>query len=73
MSQPLIFVLHLAESFTRVALAPELRDDQSTLATLRWMMQKDTLGQDMFLIGAPGSYRRWIALRYAEMMEREIA
>ncbi|KPJ19941.1 Uncharacterized protein KIAA0564-like [Papilio machaon] len=27
---------------------------QSTLRNLRWMMQKDSLGQDMFLLGRPG-------------------
>eukprot|EP00729_Bicosta_minor_P024471 gene24471-18100_t len=32
------------------------------LPHLRWMLQKDTLGQDMFLIGAPGPTRRRLAL-----------
>lgn len=36
----------------------ELRNlSQSTLRNLRWMMQKDSLGQDMFLLGRPGPNR----------------
>lgn len=30
---------------------------QSSLRNLRWMMQKDILGQDMFLLGSPGPSR----------------
>ncbi|CAH0398204.1 unnamed protein product [Chilo suppressalis] len=45
---------------------------QSTLRNLRWMMQKDSLGQDMFLLGRPGPSRRKIALQYLELTKREL-
>lgn len=37
---------------------------QSVAQHLRWIMQKDLLGQDMFLIGPPGPLRRSIAMQY---------
>ncbi|GBG24399.1 von Willebrand factor A domain-containing protein 8 [Hondaea fermentalgiana] len=45
---------------------------QTALGHLRWMLQKDKLGQDMFLMGTPGPSRRWLALRYAELTQREV-
>eukprot|EP00512_Aurantiochytrium_limacinum_P012667 CAMPEP_0171569504 /NCGR_PEP_ID=MMETSP0961-20121227/2381_1 /TAXON_ID=87120 /ORGANISM="Aurantiochytrium limacinum, Strain ATCCMYA-1381" /LENGTH=1133 /DNA_ID=CAMNT_0012123801 /DNA_START=78 /DNA_END=3479 /DNA_ORIENTATION=- len=45
---------------------------QTMLGHLRWMLQKDKLGQDMFLMGSPGPARRWLALRYGEVTQREI-
>ncbi|XP_013145286.1 PREDICTED: von Willebrand factor A domain-containing protein 8 [Papilio polytes] len=45
---------------------------QSTLRNLRWMMQKDSLGQDMFLLGRPGPSRRKVALQYLELTQREL-
>ena len=39
---------------------------------LRWIAQKDLLQQDIFLIGPPGPLRRRIALRYAELTNREV-
>ncbi len=45
---------------------------QEALAHLRWMLQKDSLGQDIFLVGPPGPQRRWLALRYAELVQREV-
>ncbi|XP_041978858.1 von Willebrand factor A domain-containing protein 8 [Aricia agestis] len=45
---------------------------QSTLRNLRWMMQKDILGQDMFLLGRPGPSRRKVALQYLELTQREL-
>ncbi|KAL0838604.1 hypothetical protein ABMA28_016694 [Loxostege sticticalis] len=45
---------------------------QNTLRNLRWMMQKDSLGQDMFLLGRPGPTRRKIALQYLELTQREL-
>ncbi|KAF7279847.1 hypothetical protein GWI33_006655 [Rhynchophorus ferrugineus] len=49
------------------------KDDlpQSTLHHLKWMMQKDVLGQDMFLIGPPGPRRRLLAMQYIELTHRE--
>lgn len=46
--------------------------NQETLSHLRWMLQKDILGQDMFLMGAPGIRRRNLALAFAELVEREV-
>nr|XP_014349139.1 PREDICTED: von Willebrand factor A domain-containing protein 8 [Latimeria chalumnae] len=37
---------------------------QAVLQHLRWIMQKDLLGQDVFLIGPPGPLRRSIAMQY---------
>ena len=39
---------------------------------LRWCLQKDILGQDMFLVGGPGPARRVIALAYCELTRREV-
>jgi len=33
---------------------------QQVLQHLRWMMQKDLLGADMFLLGAPSPVKRWL-------------
>ena len=41
------------------------------LAHWRWMAQKDALGQDMFLVGAPGPTRRRLAMAYCELAGRE--
>eukprot|EP00049_Salpingoeca_infusionum_P004861 m.84891 g.84891 ORF g.84891 m.84891 type:complete len:1894 (-) comp12765_c0_seq4:107-5788(-) len=45
---------------------------QNMLRHLRWMMQKDNLGQDIFLLGMPGRARRQLALAYCEMTQREV-
>lgn len=37
---------------------------QAVVQHLRWIMQKDLLGQDVFLIGPPGPLRRSIAMQY---------
>ncbi|KAI6649454.1 Von Willebrand factor A domain-containing protein 8 [Oopsacas minuta] len=39
---------------------------------LRWCMQKDLLGQDMFLVGGAGPARREVALAYCELTSREV-
>lgn len=44
---------------------------QSILRHLRWIMQKDVLGQDVFLIGPPGPLRRQIAMMYLDLTQRE--
>lgn len=41
---------------------------QSVVYHLRWIMQKDLLGQDVFLIGPPGPLRRSIAMQYLVSM-----
>ncbi|KAK3250339.1 hypothetical protein CYMTET_40279 [Cymbomonas tetramitiformis] len=45
---------------------------QEILGWLRWMLQKDSLGQDMCLIGAPGPLRRWLAMLYCRVTQREV-
>ncbi|XP_075230942.1 von Willebrand factor A domain-containing protein c12.2 [Lycorma delicatula] len=46
--------------------------DQETLHHLRWMLQKDELEQDMFLIGRPGPSKRRLAMQYLELTKREV-
>lgn len=36
------------------------------------MLQKDNLGQDIFLIGRPGNSRRQLAMMYSELTQREV-
>lgn len=45
---------------------------QTFLKHLRWLMQKDKLAQDVFLIGPPGPLRRLLALSYSELTKREL-
>ena len=45
---------------------------QDSLRHLRWLLQKDQLGQDAFLIGPPGPRKRWLSLAFAELTQREI-
>ena len=53
--------------------AGALGSSQSNLKGLRWLMQKDALKQDAFLIGSPpGAFRRHLALAYAELTQREV-
>ena len=47
-------------------------DSQALLRHLRWILQKDVLGQDVFLIGPPGPARRRLALQYCELAGREV-
>jgi hypothetical protein len=50
-----------------------INHSQSYLKFIRWLMQKDLLRQDSFLIGSPpGSFRRNLALSYAELTNREV-
>jgi hypothetical protein len=49
-----------------------LTDSQTYLKSMRWLMQKDALNQDAFLIGSPpNAYRRHLALAFAELLQRE--
>jgi len=41
------------------------------LSHLRWMAQKDNLGQDILLVGPPGPLRRRLAMAYCELAGRE--
>ncbi|KAI9020492.1 AAA domain-containing protein [Hyaloraphidium curvatum] len=51
---------------------PLYEESQEVLRHLRWIMQKDRLGQDVFLLGPPGPMRRALAMRYAQLTNREI-
>lgn len=42
------------------------------MRSLRFMLQKDALAQDMYLIGPPGPLRRQICMKYAELTKRSI-
>lgn len=50
----------------------ELQISQTVLHHLRWMLQKDLLKQDMFLIGRPGPLRRSIVMQYLQLTQREL-
>ena len=39
---------------------------------LKWMLQKDALQQDIFLIGPPSPFPRWLALSFAELTRQEV-
>eukprot|EP01048_Picozoa_sp_COSAG05_P002211 COSAG05_NODE_85_length_20698_cov_35.370309_15_plen_739_part_00 len=39
---------------------------------IRWMQQKDRLGQDIFLVGMHGPLRRWLAFVFCEISGREM-
>jgi len=45
---------------------------QETLRSLQFMMKKQNLGQDIFLIGPPGPSRRRLAMQYCELTQREV-
>lgn len=45
---------------------------QGILSDLKWMLQKDKLGQDMFLIGHPGSWRRQLVMAYLQLTQQEV-
>ncbi|KAF6208191.1 hypothetical protein GE061_016643 [Apolygus lucorum] len=46
--------------------------DQETLHQLKWMLQKDLLAQDMFLMGRPGPLKRRLAMQFLELTQREM-
>ena len=45
---------------------------QETLAHLRWLMQKESIGQDVFLLGVPGPQRRRLVMMYCELVGRDV-
>ncbi len=45
---------------------------QTELSHLQWMLKKDLLAQDIFLMGPPGNMRRHLAMAFAELTNREI-
>jgi len=42
------------------------------LLHLQWMLRKESLGQDMLLIGPPGSLRRELALQFCHLIQRPV-
>ncbi|KAJ3102237.1 hypothetical protein HDU97_000673 [Phlyctochytrium planicorne] len=46
-------------------------NSQEILEHLSWMIQKDLLKQDIFLIGPPGPFKRHLALSYLNLVNRE--
>lgn len=44
----------------------------SALRHLEWMLAKEALGQDVFLIGPPGPQRRQLVCAFAELLNREV-
>lgn len=61
----LIKFLDQIDSSGNVKISPTI------LHHLRWIMQKDCLNQDVFLIGKPGSLKRSIAMQYLQLTQRE--
>ena len=50
-------------------------DSSNILKHIQWMMAKDSMGQDMLLIGPPGAgevFRRRLVLAYAELTQKPI-
>jgi MoxR-like ATPase len=45
---------------------------QHSLALFQFLMKKELLNQDAFLIGAPGPLKRRLCLAYAELAQREV-
>ena len=45
---------------------------QETLRSLQFIMKKQNLGQDVFLIGPPGPAKRRLAMQYCELTQREV-
>lgn len=46
--------------------------DRTTLRRLRWMLQKEALGQDVFLVGPPGPAKRRLAASFAQLVGAEV-
>jgi midasin (ATPase involved in ribosome maturation) len=51
---------------------PALEYTQPILQHLQWMMKKDSLGQDMFLLGPPGPFKRRLAMTYLALTGQEL-
>lgn len=45
---------------------------QTVLHHLKWMISKDLIGQDMYLLSPPGPYPRHLALSFGELVSREV-
>ncbi|CAE7271012.1 Vwa8 [Symbiodinium sp. KB8] len=67
----------LAESSALSALVPSISEGapeptQAELETLRWMMQKATMNQDMFLLGPPGPRVRHLVHHFCALFGRQV-
>jgi MoxR-like ATPase len=51
---------------------PTVYENQELLNHLQWIMKKDSLGQDMLLIGPPGAFKRRLALQYLALTQQEM-
>ncbi|XP_039499673.1 von Willebrand factor A domain-containing protein 8 [Drosophila santomea] len=60
------------QQYVKYAEDGTLQLSQSALHHLRWMLQKDALRQDMFLLGQPGPLRRQLAMQFLELTQREV-
>uniref|UniRef100_A0A182RBI3 von Willebrand factor A domain-containing protein 8 n=1 Tax=Anopheles funestus TaxID=62324 RepID=A0A182RBI3_ANOFN len=58
--------------YVSVSETGEATLSQTRLHHLRWMLQKDKLGQDILLLGRPGGLRRRIVMQYSELTRREV-
>jgi midasin (ATPase involved in ribosome maturation) len=47
------------------------QQSQEILNHLQWMMKKDILGQDIFLYGPPGPFKRRLASTYLSLIQQE--
>lgn len=67
------FEFHSINRFSvKSSATDKLIISQTVLHHLRWMLQKDLLGQDIFLIGRPGPLRRSIVMQFLELTQREL-
>uniref|UniRef100_A0A182JSU2 von Willebrand factor A domain-containing protein 8 n=1 Tax=Anopheles christyi TaxID=43041 RepID=A0A182JSU2_9DIPT len=58
--------------YVSISESGEAALSQTRLHHLRWMLQKDKLGQDILLLGRPGGLRRRIVMQYSELTRREV-
>ncbi|XP_060665010.1 von Willebrand factor A domain-containing protein 8 [Drosophila nasuta] len=65
--------IHLVpHKYVNYARDGSIEMSQSRLHHLRWMLQKDALKQDMFLLGSPGPLRRQLVMQFLELTNREL-
>lgn len=69
LTDPLVPELVPRPSATR---GVEWVDSESELEALQWLMKKQQLGQDVFLLGPPGPHLRQLAFRFCELTQREV-
>lgn len=60
------------ESLVPVGYLDNGNEPQEVLRILRFMLQKDSLGQDVYLIGPPGPLRRELVMKYCELVNRPV-